>query len=228
MGAIGRHCLANALLLLAGCIPTYQPGSLLPQDAAVASPRDLAGTAGAPDFASSMATLADLAQAANPDLGPMQNVQQPVRIAAGSQVAVTDSKQNVWAADVGLASGGTAYTAGTPVAVSGADPLALYNSERYGANATMFSYTLKLADGSYTVNLGFAETYATAAGQRLFDVSIGGQKVLTAFDIYGTAGAATVVVKSFPATVTGGMLVIAFEPGTIQNPKVDSIEVLPK
>ena len=37
------------------------------------------------------------------------------------------------------------------------------------------------------VTLYFAETYLTAAGQRLFSVSINGTTVLSSFDIYASA-----------------------------------------
>jgi hypothetical protein len=38
------------------------------------------------------------------------------------------------------------------------------------------------------VTLYFDETYVTAAGQRVFSVSINGTNVLSSFDIYASAG----------------------------------------
>ena len=55
--------------------------------------------------------------------------------------------------------------------------------------------------GSYTVRLDFAEIYWTAAGQRLFNVSINGQQVLTNFDIFATAGGKDIAIaETFTAT----------------------------
>ncbi len=65
-------------------------------------------------------------------------------------------------------------------------PTAIFNTERYGA----MTYTIpnRTAGRSYTVTLYFAETYLTAAGQRLFNVPINGTTVLSSFDIYASAG----------------------------------------
>ena len=149
-----------------------------------------------------------------------------VRIAAGATAAYTDPSGHVWAADNGF-SGGVTDSSATPVAIAGTDSAPLYNSERYGSAAS-FGYTLAVPNGAYDVHLGFAELYVTAAGQRLFDVSINGAKVLTAFDIFAAAGAMdSAVVRSFPVTVTNGQLVLELDPGSAQNPKINTIEVVP-
>ena len=72
--------------------------------------------------------------------------------------------------------------------VSNPAPQAVYQSNRYGN----FSYAVPglTAGKMYTVRLHFAETYWTAAGQRVFNVSINGQQVLSNFDIIASAGAA--------------------------------------
>src|SRR5437016_14449243 len=70
-----------------------------------------------------------------------------------------------------------------------------------------FGYSIPLADGNYNVTLDFAETYVTAAGQRIFSVSINGTQVLTNFDIYAAAGGMNIAVqRTFPVTVTNGTL----------------------
>ena len=72
--------------------------------------------------------------------------------------------------------------------VSNPAPQAVYQSNRYGN----FSYAVPglTAGKTYTVRLHFAETYWTATGQRIFNVSINGQQVLSNFDIIASAGAA--------------------------------------
>jgi Malectin domain/Fibronectin type III domain len=109
-------------------------------------------------------------------------------------------------------------------------PMAAYQSERYGQNATSFTYTLPnlVAGNSYTVRLHFAEVYFTAAGQRLVNVSINGTQVLTNFDIFAAAGGMNIaIVEEFSATAdSGGHITILFSPGSANNPKACGIEVI--
>jgi len=61
---------------------------------------------------------------------------------------------------------------------------------------------------------------------RLFGIAINGTTVETSFDIYAAAGAMNAAVdESYPVTVTGGQLQIAFTQGTVQFPKVDAIQI---
>ena len=88
-----------------------------------------------------------------------------------------------------------------------------------------FGYSIPLADGNYNVTLDFAETYVTAAGQRIFSVSINGTQVLTNFDIYAAAGGMNIAVqRTFPVTVTNGTLSVNFIPGAVENPKINGME----
>jgi hypothetical protein len=124
--------------------------------------------------------------------------------------------------------GGTAVTTTKTVdtsAVTGPAPQAVYQSNRYGN----FTYTVPglVAGASYRVRLHFAETYWSAAGSRIFNVSINGQQVLSNFDILATAGAADkAVVQQFTATADGtGKMTIQF--ATVKdNAQVNGIEIL--
>jgi hypothetical protein len=69
-------------------------------------------------------------------------------------------------------------------------------------------YYVPCANGTYTVNLGFADMVAWTAGQRLADVFINDAQVLTAFDIYQEFGPKTAAFKSFRTTVANGLLKI--------------------
>jgi trimeric autotransporter adhesin len=129
-------------------------------------------------------------------------------------------------ADEYFIGGGTA-TSTNPVNTSGianAAPVTVYQSERNGT----FNYTVPgLAPGAqYTVLLHFAETYWTAAGQRVFDVAINGTPVLANFDIYATAGANKALVEQFNATAnSSGQIVIAYTDGSSDQPKSSGIEI---
>jgi hypothetical protein len=81
---------------------------------------------------------------------------------------------------------------------------------------------------SYTVRLDFAEIYWNSAGQRLFNVAINGNQVLSNFDIFVTAGGKNIAIaETFTATAnSSGQIVIQFT--TIKdNAKVSGIEITP-
>jgi hypothetical protein len=105
-----------------------------------------------------------------------------------------------------------------------AAPMGVYQHARAGTS----TYTIPnlTAGTQYTVLLHFAETYFTAAGDRVFNVAINGTTVLSNFDIYATVGANAAVVKLFTATAnSSGQIVIAFTDGTANQPVVSGIEI---
>ena len=136
--------------------------------------------------------------------------------------------------------GGAAYTAadGTPYvadaayeggstqvsshAVAGTDDDALYNDWRWGD----FAYRLPLQDGPYTVELQFADTYNSAAGQRVFDASIEGVAVLDDFDIIASVGVDTATVRRYDIVLADGMLDIVFANGSAGSARVDALRVV--
>jgi beta-glucosidase len=104
-------------------------------------------------------------------------------------------------------------------------PVAVYQTGRIGN----FTYTLGgfVPGSSATVRLHFAETYWTAAGQRIFNVSINGTQLLTNFDIFAAAGGQNIAnIQQFtaPANATG-QYVIQFTT-VINNSLVNGIEIL--
>ncbi len=131
-----------------------------------------------------------------------------------------------FAADANF-SGGTVNsttTAVTTVGVPGPAPAAVYQSERYG-NMT-YTFGGLVAGSSYTVRLHFAEIHWTAAGQRVFDVSINGTQVLNDLDIFAAAGGNfKAIVREFTATANGsGQIVIQYTT-VVDNAKSSGIEV---
>ncbi|WP_165699280.1 malectin domain-containing carbohydrate-binding protein [Hymenobacter jejuensis] len=159
----------------------------------------------------------------NPDpTGPPTAV---YRINAGGGALTTSL--GAFAADQAFSpSPGNTYATGA--AIAGTTDDALYQTERFGTNGT-FAYALPVANGTYTVKLHFAELYWNAAGQRVFDVSLEGNKVLTAYDIFQKVGANTAAVETFSTSVTDGVLNLDFtslNAGGRDNPKVAAIEIL--
>jgi len=117
-------------------------------------------------------------------------------------------------------SGGATINHANTIDLSGATnpaPMAVYQTARVTATTgagTTFSYTIPglTAGSSHTVRLHFAETFWTAAGQRVFNVSINGTQVLANFDIFATAGAMNkAVIRQFTATANGsGQISLVF------------------
>jgi CubicO group peptidase (beta-lactamase class C family) len=143
-----------------------------------------------------------------------------------------------FAADVGF-SGGATFTSTHTIATAGvthAAVMALYQTGRTtastGTNTTSFTYTVPGfgASTTNTVRLHFAETVKTAAGQRLFHVSVNGTRVLDSFDIFAAAGGADrAIVREFRAQADGaGNYAIKFEKlaSPVGAPLVSGIEVV--
>jgi hypothetical protein len=151
----------------------------------------------------------------------------PTPNGSGYAVNAGGTAVSSFAADA-FSSGGSTYSTTATVSTSGvanAAPAAVYQTERYGN----FTYTFpNLVPGTYTVRLHEAEVYWTSSGQRIFNVSLNGQQVLSNFDIYAAAGGANkAVVESFTATTdANGQISVQFTSVT-DNAKVSGIEVIP-
>lgn len=81
-----------------------------------------------------------------------------------------------------FASSGSPNTTTDPINNTTAD--VLYQSERYGK----YKYEIPVTNSTYSVQLRFVELFQTAAGNRLFSVTVEGQPVLTDFDLFAEAG----------------------------------------
>jgi hypothetical protein len=151
----------------------------------------------------------------------------PTSGAGGIQINAGGPAVAPFIADADFSGGATAGTGNTitTTGVTNPAPQAVYQTNRYGN----FTYTIPglNAGKSYTVRLHFAEEYWTAAGKRVFNVSLNGTQVLTNFDIFATAGAEyKAVVEQFAATAsTGGTIGIQFA-SVVDNAQVNGIEVL--
>ncbi len=152
---------------------------------------------------------------------PCSSCTQPVDIdSGGGAVAPFNADQDF--------TGGSTSTHAVTIDTSGVTnpaPEQVYQSIRFGN----FSYTIPgfTAGSNHTVRLHFAETFWTAAGQRVFNVSINGTTVLTNFDIVAAAGAThRAIVKEFATTAnSGGNIVIQFVSVT-DHAAINGVEIL--
>ena len=97
-----------------------------------------------------------------------------------------------------------------PATIEGvtAENTAAYREEINGKN---FTVTIAhLPAGRYTISIGASETSASAAGERVFDVTAGDVSLAKNFDIFASAGGARKV-----ATITGA---VQHEDDTIKGP----------
>lgn len=128
-----------------------------------------------------------------------------------------------WSAEQ-YASGGAVYTyPGRDIRGTTED--SRYLNVRYSEGSN-FTYTLPATAGNYTLKLHFAECWFTTAGNRIFNVKVNGNTLLSNFDIVAAGGANSAVVKSFPVTVGSSGLAVLFE--NVKNgPVVSAIELVP-
>ncbi len=133
------------------------------------------------------------------------------RINAGGRPYL-DRGGAMWADDRAYAAGSFGINGGGSnmipnVIANTLDPV-MFQSEHVG---TTFSAFFDCPDGTYETSLYNAETQWHAVGQRLFNVNIQGQRVLSNYDIIAAAGGSnTAVVVTFTNTVLNGQLEIDF------------------
>ncbi|AOH84982.1 glycoside hydrolase [Sphingomonas panacis] len=143
------------------------------------------------------------------------DVARAVRIDSGALVAGASSTGH-FGSDT-FFTGGTAATVDKPAdygkptvatPIAGTADGAIAATYRKGD----FAYRVPLDDGRYTVTLTFVEPSAKP-GERIFDVLADGVPTLRALDVAKAAGAPlTALRRSFPVTVRGGLLTLAFRP----------------
>jgi hypothetical protein len=153
---------------------------------------------------------------------------QALRVNAGGG-AYTSASGTSWLADQYFKNGVTATT--TNAIANTSDP-ALFQAQRLGNSTADPVYTLPVSNGTYTVNLYFAEIQKTGAGQRVFNVDVSGTTPnpdIANLDIYAAAGGANkALVKTVTgATACGGAIRITTSNGTADFPAIAAIELIP-
>jgi len=95
-------------------------------------------------------------------------------------------------------------------------------------SAVPLVYPFPVANGSYHVNLHFAEISGRfeQVGARVFNVKIQGTVVFKNLDIYAIAGSNLALIEGADIPVNSGFLTIEFE-NLVGYAKVDAIEILP-
>jgi YD repeat-containing protein len=141
------------------------------------------------------------------------SAQTSARVNAGG-AAFTGSQDQKWDADRD-GTGGVAITTVTDIIPGGPDvagitrtiPAALqplYKSQKAGAT---LSYSLAMTNGTYDIDLLFAEIQGKNVGERKFDVSVEGNVALTDFDINQAAsGINKAITKTVRVNITDGKL----------------------
>ena len=143
-----------------------------------------------------------------------------IRVNSGGD-RYTDSNGNVWLADTFYDDGRTSNRSNS---IQGTPDDPLYQSERY---AKTLDYSVAVANGTYRVNLLFAETHWSEAGKRSFNVTVEDRLVAEDVDLYREVGkfrAYNQLIES--VTVTDGKLDIALE-SDVDYAKLSGFEIVP-
>ena len=101
----------------------------------------------------------------------------------------------------------------------------LYGSAR-GGYYKDFSYAIPVSNGLYTVTLKFAEIEYSGVGQRVFNVSLNGTRVLTNFDLVAQGAYFTPLDRPFPVTVTDGIIRLSAQ-GVTRAALLNAIQIVP-
>lgn len=93
--------------------------------------------------------------------------------------------------------------------LANAGDASIWKSYRHG---TSFGYDIPMANGAYTVTLGFLEPLSsTVVGARVFNVDANGVNVVAGLDVLAAAGGyRRPITRTFPVTVTNGVLKLQF------------------
>ncbi|MFJ8159667.1 S8 family serine peptidase [Streptomyces sp. NPDC096136] len=147
---------------------------------------------------------------------------------AGSDRASTDAAGDSWSPDRAYAPGsygyqGTSSVRSTGRAIAGTEDQRLFRNAREG----MYEYRFdNVPNGTYTVELGFAELSSTRPDKRVFDVMAEGAQILPSLDIALEAGTYTALTRTYTVKVTDGVLDLRFVThGGFGKPLVNSLRV---
>lgn len=207
----------------AACSAVYGPETTITLNAAAAVGSTFTGWGGACTGTGACTVTMDAARwvtatfdSPNPPLPP------PVRINTGGGTAGNFLADAYFSGGIAATYTNAIDTSLIPAPVP---PQAVLQSERYGVMT--YSLPLFVPNSRHTVALYFVENYATAAGQRRFNVGINGTQVLSNFDVYAAAGARRKAVERVFSTVANasGTIVIQFSAGSANNPEINGIAV---
>jgi alpha-amylase len=152
------------------------------------------------------------------------------RISGGNPSDVIDCTNGTWVTDkaytpgdFGFSGGANGFLNNTITGIC-AQAQSLYQRERYSTDSGGFFYQFDCPEGVYEVTLLEAETFWNSPGQRLFNVFIQGQQVLTNFDIFTAAGGMNLPVSLvFTTQVINSQLQVLFQP-VVDNARVSGLQ----
>ena len=150
-----------------------------------------------------------------------------IRVRAGAERTLKDSKGNTWLADKeskegGFVGGDTVERPDLPIQNT-KDP-EIYRAEHY----SMDSFSWKVPNGKYIVKLHFCETFdgIGGPGDRVFSFKVH-DKEFKDFDIWKkTGGPQRPYIETVSVDVNDGKLKIVFTP-KVENPQINGIEIIP-
>lgn len=159
----------------------------------------------------------------------MPGSKMAIRVDAGGDTDITDKAGLKWSKDQIYKAGSWGRVGGDTIDRE-ADLMIknTYVPEIYRTEAfDMGAYRFTLPNGTYTVQLHFAETFegVSAAGERVFTVALEGKPVLTDLDLFKTVGANTAMIKAYEVKLVDGVLDIEFK-SKMQSPLINAIEIL--
>jgi len=154
-----------------------------------------------------------------------------IRIKAGADNTITDSRGTKWSADQGFEGGSVEDR--PDLQITGTNTPELYRAERY----SMDSYSVKVPNGGYLLKLHFSEDYEgiSSPEDRVFtyavrDGNATGKivKEVKNFSPWKAAGAQfKAYVDTVPVSVTSGQITITFIP-QVENPQINALEIIPQ
>jgi len=147
----------------------------------------------------------------------------PLKINCGGDSVLDFSSDQNWSyqTEYGYMDGDESAFVGQPF--GGTDEDEVYQTEKYG----MVTYRTRVPNGLYKVKLMFAENYFTSSGNRIFDVSIEQNKVLTNLDIYSLVGKNNAYEAEFDGiNIQDGILDIYFA-AKVNNAVISGIVITP-
>ena len=153
------------------------------------------------------------------------------RLSAGNPSNVTDCAAVVWLRDQAYSPGSSGYSSGTNGYIANtitgvcASAQSLYQRERYSTSSDGFRYWFDCPIGVYETTLLEADTWVNGTNQRVFNVFIEGEQVLTNFDIYASAGGKNLpLTRTFTNSVADSQLEVLFVP-ILDNARASGIQV---
>ncbi|MFC4011323.1 S8 family serine peptidase [Nonomuraea purpurea] len=168
--------------------------------------------------------------------GRTPTISVPVKVVVPAYQAAIDSASNTssvdeagdtwyqdraYSAATGVGYLGTASTKSTSRTIAGTDNQAVYRNNRQG----MYEYRFdNVPNGTYSVELGFAEVESIKANKRVFDVMIEDAEVLPNLDIALKAGTYAAHKRTFTTEVTDGQLNVRFV-SSLGKPLINAIRV---